>query len=123
MVNTIIATVPQSDLFRVRSIKHIHGILNESDLLFGVNDLTQVANEDFCRDENFQDLIIKPKGNVELGTNVDMDCRSLIQDADIFYIYGTSLGPTDTYWWECIGSRFIKSNALSSYIFNLTIRN
>lgn len=33
-----------------------------SDLLFGVNDLTQVANEDFCRDENFQDLIIKPKG-------------------------------------------------------------
>ena len=104
-----------SDLFRVRSIKHIHGILNESDLLFGVNDPSQVANEDFCRDENFQDLIIKPKGNVELGTNVDTDCSSLIQNADIFYIYGTSLGPTDTYWWECIGSRFINSNAIILY--------
>lgn len=104
-----------SDLFRVRSIKHIHGILNESDLLFGVNDPSQVANKDFCRDENFQDLIIKPKGNVELGTNVDTGCSSLIQNADIFYIYGTSLGPTDTYWWECIGSRFINSNAIILY--------
>ena len=63
----------------------------------------------------FQDLIIKPKGNVELGTNVDTNCRSLIQNADIFYIYGTSLGPTDTYWWECVGNRFINSNAIILY--------
>ena len=96
-----------SDTFKIRSIKHIHGILNETDLLFGVNDLTQVDNKTFCENENFLDLVIKPKRNQELGTNVDLECISLIQEADIFYIYGTSLGPTDQYWWDLIGSRFI----------------
>lgn len=95
-----------SDLFRVRNIKHIHGKLNETDLLFGVNDINQVENKEFCENESFRDLIIKPKRNVELGTNIDQECISFIQATNIFYIYGTSLGPTDQYWWDLIGSRF-----------------
>ena len=95
-----------SDFFKIRSIKHIHGWLNESDLLFGVNDITQIGNNEFCEDENFQDLMIKPKGNIELGTNIDQECISLIENANIFYLYGTSLGPTDQYWWNLIGKRF-----------------
>lgn len=105
----------RSSRFWIRDIKHVHGKLNESDLLFGVNDLSQIENEDFCMDENFQDLIIKPKGNEELGTGVDTECASLISEADIFYIYGTSLGPTDKLWWDCILHRFMNSNAILLY--------
>lgn len=95
-----------SGLFRVRSIKHIHGTLNGSNILFGVNDIFQIGNERFREDESFQDLLIKPKGNTELGIDVDKECLTLIQNAKVFYIFGTSLGPTDQFWWEQIGYRF-----------------
>lgn len=104
-----------SDLFKVRYIKHLHGVLNETDLLFGVNDTSQIENKDFREDEDFNDVMIKPKGNMELGTNIDKDCQSLIRFADVFYIYGTSLGPTDKCWWYHIGERFQKSNAVILY--------
>lgn len=90
-----------SDTFKIRSIKHIHGILNETDLLFGVNDLTQVDNKTFCENENFLDLVIKPKRNQELGTNVDLECISLIQEADIFYYLWDFIR---TYWPILVGS-------------------
>ncbi|WP_306571870.1 AbiH family protein [Segatella buccae] len=95
-----------ADLYRVKSINHIHGVLDDNGILFGVNDSDQIANEQFRKDESLLDLIVKPKGNSELGTNIDQECLSLIQNAKVFYIYGTSLGPTDQYWWDCIGNRF-----------------
>lgn len=108
-----------SDLYRVKSIKHLHGELGNSDIsdiLFGVNDISQIANEQFREDESIQDLLVKPKGNAELGVNIDKECISLIQRADVFYIFGTSLGPTDQYWWNVIGDRIrITTNAVILY--------
>ena len=100
----------------IRSIKHIHGLLNKSNILFGVNDISQIANIDFHDDESIQDLIIKPKANFEFGTPINKECESLILDANVFYIYGTSLGPTDQYWWDWIGARFrATSNSVIVY--------
>ena len=102
--------------FTIKSIKHIHGLLNKSNILFGVNDVSQIANIDFQNDESIQDLIIKPKANLESGTFLTQECVSLIQHANVFYIYGTSLGPTDQYWWDWIGDRFRRtSNSVIVY--------
>lgn len=102
--------------FTIKSIRHIHGLLNKSNILFGVNDVSQIANIDFQDDESIQDLIIKPKANLESGTFLTQECVSLIQHANVFYIYGTSLGPTDQYWWDLIGDRFRRtSNSVIVY--------
>lgn len=102
--------------FTIKSIRHIHGLLNKSNILFGVNDVSQIANIDFQDDESIQDLIIKPKANLESGTFLTQECVSLIQHANVFYIYGTSLGPTDQYWWDWIGDRFRRtSNSVIVY--------
>lgn len=92
--------------FKIEAIKHIHGKILETDLLFGLNDISQIANKIFCTDERFMDLMIKPRRNDELGSQVDKECESFILNADVFYIFGSSLGATDQYWWDLIGSRF-----------------
>lgn len=75
------------DSFKIQSIKHIHGILNSSDLLFGLNDISQIANKEFHKDKGLLNLMIKPTRNDELGTNIDKECISLIENADIFYFF------------------------------------
>lgn len=105
--NTHQYNIPQVlDSFKIQSIKHIHGILNSSDLLFGLNDISQIANKEFHKDKGLLNLMIKPTRNDELGTNIDKECMSLIENADIFYFFGTSLGPTDQLWWNLVGNRF-----------------
>ena len=42
--------------FKIEAIKHIHGKILETDLLFGLNDISQIANKIFCTDERFMDL-------------------------------------------------------------------
>lgn len=96
--------------FKIETIKHIHGKILETDLLFGLNDMSQIANQEFCTDDRFMDLMIKPRRNDELDSHVDKECETIILNADIFYIFGSSLGSTDQYWWNLIGSRFNSTN-------------
>lgn len=97
------------------SIKHIHRTLKNDYVLFGVNNAEQIENEEFRKDEDLLDLIVKPKGNAELGENVDAECTNIIKDGDIFYIYGTSLGTTDKIWWDSIAQRYTSSNCVILY--------
>lgn len=96
--------------FKIEAIKHIHGKILETDLLFGLNDMSQIANKEFCTDDRFMDLMIKPRRNDELGSQVDKECETIVLNADVFYIFGSSLGSTDQYWWNLIGSRFNSTN-------------
>ena len=97
------------------NIKHIHRTLKDNRVLFGVNSIEQIGNEEFRKDEAFLDLIVKPKGNYELGTLIDEQCKSMISNGDIFYIFGTSLGVTDQDWWDNISRRYKGSNCVILY--------
>lgn len=94
--------------FQLRAIKHIHHTLKDNGVLFGVNDLTQVNNTVFQVDDDILDLIVKPQGNEVTGSLVDEECRTLIENATLICIFGTSLGQTDKFWWECIRDRFME---------------
>ena len=97
------------------SVRHIHRTLKNDYVLFGVNNVEQIENEEFRKDEDLLDLIVKPKGNYELGENIDVECADIIRTGNIFYIYGTSFGPTDQIWWDSIAQRYKDSSCVILY--------
>ena len=100
--------IPDSPrVFRLNQIKHIHGRLIEKSILLGVDNEEQISNEDFRLDEDILDVMIKPKGNENIGSLIERECQDLIKEADVIYIFGSSLGKTDKTWWTAIKERFL----------------
>lgn len=85
---------------------HIHHQLKNRDVILGVDNANQIANDKFRNDESVQNYLIKPQTNTGLGNLEDRRCRELIQNAYVISIYGMSIGETDTTWWKEIGRRF-----------------
>lgn len=101
--------------FELNQIKHIHGRLTEKSILLGVDNEEQISNEDFRLDEDILDVMIKPRGNENIGSLIDRECQDLIKEADVIYIFGSSLGETDKTWWTAIKERFSNSQAIILY--------
>jgi hypothetical protein len=108
--------IPDSPrVFRLNQIKHIHGRLTEKSILLGVDNEEQISNKDFRLDEDILDVMIKPRGNENIGSLIDRECQDLIKEADVIYIFGSSLGETDKMWWTAIKERFSNSQAIILY--------
>lgn len=84
---------------------HIHHALNTQDIIFGVDNTDQIANKELAKEENIENILIKPQTNRVLGTLVDRECKEVIGKSDLLSIYGVSLGETDNTWWKEIGKR------------------
>jgi len=82
---------------KLGKVNHIHGTL-KNNMILGVNDLKQIKNTGFHGLERVKNFI-KPVANEELGNQRNIDVMNLISDADIYCIYGMSLGDTDKKWW------------------------
>lgn len=83
---------------------HVHGTL-DSNMIFGVNDETQIAKNDIfdCEDGDlYKGLLIKQAANASYLENTDAKVVRIIEESNIIYIYGMSLGITDKLWWERI---------------------
>lgn len=93
----------------LRSVRHIHLSLKDTDVILGVNDESQIANKEFVTPEVF-DLLVKPHINEQLGTLVDNECRSLIREANLICLFGVSIGDTDKCWWQEIGKNMQRTN-------------
>jgi len=79
------------------TVEHIHGTLNDN-IILGVNDLKQIKNIRFHNLERIHSYI-KPIANDKLENNKNARVLKLINEADIFCIFGMSLGKTDKKWW------------------------
>lgn len=90
-------------------ILHIHGNL-ESDLVMGVNDEEQIANQAFRSNRDVQEDFIKPEYNRACLNGKNASFESLINQADVVVLFGTSLGETDRKWWRIIGKHVIREN-------------
>lgn len=93
--------------FTLNAINHIHGTLTEKSILLGVDNEKQIANEDFRLDEDILDVMVKPRGNENIGSLIDSECLVAIRAAKVVYIFGTSLGKTDKTWWNAIKESFL----------------
>ena len=93
----------------LKAIKHIHHCLSDENILLGVNDVQQISNEVYHEDKDVCDIFLKPSANRILGNYVDWECQTIIDNTDIFVLYGTSVGETDRTWWHLIANRLLKS--------------
>lgn len=90
--------------------EHVHGT-TISNMILGVNDVSQIESEDLKNSILTRRALIKTEMNENAGTMRDARCANAIETADVICIYGMSLGDTDCFWWEKVGLRIAKSNA------------
>lgn len=100
---------------KLNNILHVHGTLDNM-MVMGVNDTTQISNTAFNTDIDVVEDFVKPEYNDACMNNKNTDCESLIQNANIIILYGTSLGKSDDKWWKLIGKR-MESNAYPLIVY------
>lgn len=93
--------------YTLKNLIHLHGNLNER-MIVGVNDLTQIENEDFHDIENVTNALIKSNNNKGSKSGIESKSKSLIETANLICIFGSSIGDTDLMWWNLIGKRLLK---------------
>jgi Bacteriophage abortive infection AbiH len=85
-------------------ILHIHGELDKH-IILGVNDLSQLKNEELHNIVDIKEQIVKKDYNKGLAHNLDIKCQKKINNADIVCLFGSSVGDTDKIWWDQIGKQ------------------
>ena len=118
-LNAGITSKSFSNSTNLRNIIHVHGQLGKS-IIIGVNDETQMDNEDFRNNDDIKDCMIKLQSNRIMKETRHIQCEKLIANANFIVLMGVSLGETDLYWWELIGKNLInrKNLALIQHIYN-----
>ena len=81
---------------------HIHGT-TETELVLGVNDISQMSKHETISDELALSMI-KPEINDNLGNRRNEDVQRIIDESKYIIIYGMSIGSTDLKWWKSIFS-------------------
>ena len=79
-------------------ITHIHGDLAMQNVLMGVNDTSQIANEDIREDVRVKRMLVKPSTNDMLDNQRKTHLMSLLTNARVIVLYGASLGDSDLMW-------------------------
>lgn len=92
----------------VGKVLHIHGFVEEN-MIMGVNDATQIINEDFAKDEDVVREIVKPQQNSDVRANYEKQVLDTINSSNIICVYGMSIGETDKKWWSHIAQWLSKS--------------
>lgn len=87
-------------------VLHPHGTL-ETGIILGVNDKSQIHNEDIKSSDGFSYLMIKEdiinnEGNENCKISKEKGIEAIDQSS-IICLYGLSLGETDKFWWEKLG--------------------
>ena len=86
----------------LRNIIHVHGQLGES-IIIGVDHPGQIRNDEFRKNEDIKDIMIKIESNESMKETRHIDCERLIANAEVIILFGVSLGETDARWWKLIG--------------------
>ena len=85
----------------IGEIVHVHGY-TDRDLIMGVNDASQIENDEFKQDETVLNELVKPRQNEIIKMNYDYRATQIIKGSRIICIYGMSIGETDQKWWKLI---------------------
>lgn len=102
--NVLLANHTSAAQIKLGEVKHIHGYL-DNDMVIGVNDTSQIANESFHNNRDVLESIVKTDCNRANRNNIDRQFTNRIKGANLICIFGSSIGDTDNKWWELIGER------------------
>ena len=87
----------------VGQIIHIHGTTIER-MIMGVDNETQIKNEEYRSSERILQMLIKPQMNDYLQMLNDQKATRFINESKIVCIFGMSIGETDLSWWKTISA-------------------
>ena len=90
----------------LRNLIHVHGLLGQS-IIIGVDNETQIKNEEFKKNDDIKDLMIKEQSNLVMKETRHIQCENLINKANVIILFGVSLGDTDARWWKIIGNNLV----------------
>lgn len=82
-------------------VVHVHGYIEDC-MIMGVNDASQIANQELSKSKNVVMDLVKPEQNKNSQTTFDSQATALINNSDIICTYGMSIGETDKKWWKLI---------------------
>ena len=85
---------------------HLHGTTEQS-MIVGVDDKSQIANEQLADDPRVQRCLIKPKMNANSQEMRDDEAKRLIDNSTIIVVFGMSIGETDRTWWKSIANKML----------------
>lgn len=103
----------------IGTICHVHGTVDRQ-MVFGVNDKTQIAKPEIFECEFgdlYEDILIKKEANKSYQEATDEQAKKLLDESQLVYIYGMSIGVTDMLWWGRISS-WLDGNKLRHLIIH-----
>jgi len=100
----------------LHNLNHVHGS-HYGNMVLGVNDVEQISNLEFRKNELILDSFVKDDSNFAMGHENEESCRDFVNAATLICIYGSSIGYSDLLWWQLIFSRLSTSDNLRLIIF------
>ena len=99
------------------NIEHVHGFTDKR-MILGVNDVTQIANNEFHEKSSIIDRYIKSECNNTYGLEHDKKCLQWIKNANLLCLFGLSFGKSDKIWWDSVGEVLRKGCKIILYEYN-----
>lgn len=84
-----------------KKVIHMHGMLANYPVL-GVDNATQIANQELLSVPNFTDVLLKPQSVNSIGQLWHSEAQEIISKSRIIGIFGMSIGESDAKWWNAI---------------------
>lgn len=108
----------------LHGIIHIHGQLDSS-IIIGVDNAEQIKHDEFRKNEDIKDCMIKMQSNQVMKETGPLRCEKLIREANLIVLMGVSLGDSDAHWWELIGKNLVsrKNLAIIQHLYDLEAVN
>ena len=101
-------------------ICHVHGALNDLPISLGVDSIEQIAHYEFRQEKLIVNALVKPVHNEVIRKNRAVHAMRLIDSAEMFVIFGSSIGDTDRTWWRAIYNRMMDGKSIPLIICNYT---
>lgn len=102
---------PDTVANKIKRIYHVHGVCEDSPIL-GVNSIDQIKNKSYHSNINLINCFVKREYNKISKTNIHTNVEGVLKNSKVICVFGSSFGETDKIWWEFIGQRLLKSDAI-----------
>lgn len=101
---------------------HVHSDIDANgniiEVVFGVDSVDQIANEQFASDPLFAQRWVKKDRNTALfGNNNEHELQRLIGGADVVCVYGCSMGESDSRIWRLVAERLLSNASFKLVLF------
>lgn len=104
--------------FGSKKVLHIHGRIQGRDIVLGVNDASQIANERLRKSDEYFSLVKKDiNSRIYKSTKID-EMHSIMDKSDIICIFGMSFGVTDKMWWQAVAKWLEQDSARMLVVYS-----